>query len=56
MAGKKYTSLAKSAPMAPTKAGVDDYKVVGGGPGGGAKGGKKKSLGKMSKGKMNRGV
>jgi hypothetical protein len=55
MAGKNYTSIAKNAPKAPTKDGVDNYKVVGGGPNGGSKGGKK-SLPKGKKGKSNPGL
>lgn len=62
MAGKKYTSIASNEPVAKTKAGVDDYKVIGGQPNspskttnGKSKGGKK-SLGKMKRTKTNPGL
>lgn len=51
MAGKGnmgYTSIAKSAPKGTTKAGVDNYKIVGGQPGGGSEPkGSKTDKGKM---------
>ncbi|HYT44974.1 MAG TPA: hypothetical protein VEP90_21785 [Methylomirabilota bacterium] len=54
MTNKKYTSIAANQPVGKTKAGVDDYKVIGGQPNkpskinGGSKG-KKKSLGRMKR-------